>query len=209
MVTAAVQSSRTALVIIDMQNDFVHRDGAVLRHFREHGKGSAGASGPTPAELMVRTLQTFIEACRNVGVLIIWVLTRESTWTESPFWKQQGVGACVSDWGSELYNGLRPMPDEPQIFKYRHSAFFGTELETVLRLRKIETLMLAGVGTPYCVESTARDAFARDFRTIVLADCTATRELHEHEDALRRMAVAFGEVASSVEIMDALLHPAK
>ncbi|MFN8458395.1 MAG: isochorismatase family protein [Anaerolineae bacterium] len=71
----------------------------------------------------------------------------------------------------------------------------------ILRRLGIQTVILTGVSTPYCVESTARDAFARDYQVITLADCTASKVLVEHQESLARLGRVFGHVATSEEIM--------
>lgn len=192
--------ARTALVVVDMQNDYVHRDGAVLRHFREQHGGSVGADGPTPAELMVPTLIRLVDAARAAGVSVVWIVTHRTPWTDTPRapWLRD---AADEAWGTALYAGLEPRADEPVVVKRRHSCFFATDMELVLKRLRAETLVFTGVGTPFCVEGSVRDACARDYETVVVADATSTRERDEHEAALRRMAVAFARVASTDDLV--------
>ena len=198
----------TALIIIDMQNDYVHRDGAVIRHFRELSGCTTVANEPTPAELMVPTILKLINEARLAGVTIIWVITLQAPWTETPYW-QMGRGSPTSEdpnWGIALYDGLAPRNNEPIVIKRRHSCFFSTDLDLILGLLKIERVIMTGVGTPYCVESSVRDAFSRGYQVITVSDATATREGEEHEAALDRITTAFGSVSTSAELIQAWHH---
>lgn len=193
----------TALIVIDMQNDYVHRDGAVIRHFREKHGSQAGADGPTHAERMVPTLQRLITGARAAQVHVIWVVTQQYSWTATPDWKVRvGEGQADPEWGRALYAGLKPAIHDPIVVKHRHSCFFGTDMDLILRCLRIQTLLMTGVGTPYCVESSVRDAFARDFQVMTVSDGTATREWSEHESALQRLNTVFGRVVGT----DALLR---
>jgi ureidoacrylate peracid hydrolase len=86
------------------------------------------------------------------------------------------------------------------VTKHRYSAFVDTELQALLRSNRIENLLLAGVATNVCVESTARDAFMFDYRVTVLSDCTGTYSETLREATLENMRRAFGTVATSTEV---------
>jgi len=200
-----IQPNRAAVIIIDMQNDYVHRDGATLRYFREKkdGRNIGPAEGPSVAEQMVPCLIRFIEAARQARVPLIWVRTINDNNTVSPTAMAQGKKFVWVDdsWGTAFYEGLAPQPGEAIVTKHRHSAFFGTDLDIILGRLRIQTVILTGVSTPYCVEGTGRDAFARDYHVITVADCTASKVMAEHEDSLARLGRVFGQVATSEQIM--------
>ena len=202
--TETVQPSHTAVLIIDMQNDYVHRNGASLRYFRERkdGREMARAKEPSAAEQMVPCLLGFVAAARQAGARIIWVRTINDEFTASPTAVAQNkrFAWAGDEWGTAFYQSLSPQAGEPVITKHRHSAFFGTDLEIVLGRLDIKTVILTGVSTPYCVESTGRDAFARDYRVITLADCTASKVQTEHEAALLRLGRVFGKVMMAGEV---------
>ncbi len=200
-----IQPSRASVIIIDMQNDYVHRDGATLRYFRakKDKRDMGSATGPSVAEQMAPKLIAFCAAVRRVGIPLIWVRTINDDNTVSPAAASQGKEFVWADdpWGTAFYEGLEPQPQEPIITKHRHSAFFGTDLDIILRRLDVRTVILTGVSTPYCVEGTARDAFARDYDVITVADCTASKVMTEHEEALARLGRVFGQVETSEQIM--------
>lgn len=191
-----IRKNETAVIVIDMQNDYVHRDGAAIRYFREQRGSEAGKDGPTHAELIVPALLHLVDAARREGVLVVWVKTLQTKWTESPYWQTRwkNLPDHDADWGLQLYDGLEPSPEEPLVIKHRHSCFFKTDMDMILRKAGIRTLLMTGVGTPYCVEGSVRDAHALDYQVITVSDATATRELEEHLAALKRVETAFGHV---------------
>ncbi len=105
---------------------------------------------------------------------------------------------------SEIHPDLKPLPDEKIVLKHRYSAFYNTDLETVLRCLKIEDIVISGVMTNLCCESTARDAYFRDYRVFFLADGTGTVEEEMHEASLMNLAFGFACVTPSQTILDAL-----
>jgi nicotinamidase-related amidase len=115
--------------------------------------------------------------------------------------------------GVEICEDLRPEPDDYVISHRRFNAFYGTDLEIILRAKGIDTLIFAGVNTNMSVESTAREAFCRDFRVVIASDLTGATPSRDgtmtaeqvHEAALRMFDGLFGYVLSSDEIMTKLL----
>jgi ureidoacrylate peracid hydrolase len=198
-----IKKNETAIIVIDMQNDYVHRDGAAIRYFREQHGSEAGRDGPTLAELIVPALRHLIMAARTEEVLVVWVKTLQTKWTESPFWQTRWKDLPGHDpvWGLSLFEGLAPSAEEPVVIKHRHSCFFNTDMDMILRKAGIRTLLMTGVGTPFCVEGSVRDAHALDYQVIAVSDATATRELEEHLAALRRIETAFGHVRDVESIL--------
>jgi len=97
---------------------------------------------------------------------------------------------------SEIHPDLAPLPGEKVVFKHRYSAFFNTDLETVLRCLKIEDLVVSGIMTNLCCESTARDAYFRDYRVFIPADGTATITEELHLASLLNLAFGFAFVTT-------------
>ncbi len=95
---------------------------------------------------------------------------------------------------SEVHQDLFPEHHEKVIFKHRYSAFYNTDLETVLRCLKVEDMVIAGVMTNLCCESTARDAYFRDFRVFFLADGTGSITEEMHMASLLNLAFGFSWV---------------
>ena len=102
---------------------------------------------------------------------------------------------------SEVHPDVAPMPGEKVVFKHRYSAFYNTDLETVLRCLRVEDVVVSGVMTNMCCESTARDAFYRDYRVFFLADGTGTISEEMHLASLLNLAFGFAYVTTGDAIV--------
>lgn len=166
-----VELSTTALIIVDMQNDFV-AEGAPL----ESPEGRA----------MIPTLARLREFFRSHGAPVIYTrhIHREDGSDMGRYrdlYPPVAAGNALIEGtrGGEIYPDLTPAPGEVVISKHRYSGFYGTDLEMLLRGRAIDTVAVTGVTTEDCVHATARDAMFRDFWTLVVADASAT---YDHPD---------------------------
>ena len=100
-------------------------------------------------------------------------------------------GMCIEGSpGSEIHRDLAPLPSDKVVLKHRYSAFYNTDLETILRCLRIEDLVITGIMTNMCCESTARDAYFRDYRVFFLADGTGS--INEEMQLARLLNLAFG-----------------
>jgi nicotinamidase-related amidase len=106
---------------------------------------------------------------------------------------------------SEVHPELAPLPGEKEILKHRYSAFYNTDLETILRCLKIEDLVITGIMTNMCCESTARDAYFRDYRVFFLADGTGSITEDMHLASLLNLAFGFAWVTSTGTIQAHLI----
>ncbi len=156
----------TALLVIDMQNDFV--------------KKGAPLETPMALEMMDR-LKGLIEHCRKAGIQIIYTRhVHRQDGSDMGLYSQiypgLGEGKALIDEkeGSELYPEMQPREGEIVIKKHRYSAFFGTDLDIILRSKGIKDIAIAGATTEDCCLATARDAMYRDYRVAFLADATGT-----------------------------------
>ena len=195
-----VSPEHTALLVIDVQNDFCHPDGAIARMGQD----------TSYAREVIGPITGLVESAREAGLPIIFVRVSATPETDSPVWRLRGEGGSLLDprsvpivqegsWGAELY-GVMPQPGDVVITKHRYSAFYGTKLEVVLRSRGIQTLILTGVQTNICVESTAREGMMRDFYVVIPSDCVATSSQADQEASLGNIRHAFGVVTTSGEI---------
>jgi len=178
-----VQADRAALLVVDMQNDFCAPDGIAAKGGAK--VASVGAIVPAVARL--------IDAARSAGVRTIFMRhTHEADLSNlSParlsFYAMLYGGSispyhCIrGSWGHDVIKELAPAPGEMVINKDRSSGFIATNLDLVLRSNKIESVVIAGMATHACVESTARDAGFFDYYAVVVRDCVAdySRELHD------------------------------
>ena len=107
-------------------------------------------------------------------------------------------GKCLEDSPeSEIHPDLAPMPGEKVVFKHRYSAFYNTDLETVLRCLKVEDVVVSGIMTNLCCESTARDAYYRDYRVFFPADGTGSINEEMHVASLLNLAFGFAHVTTA------------
>lgn len=102
---------------------------------------------------------------------------------------------------SEIHRDISPERNEKVIFKHRYSAFYNTDLETVLRCLQVEDIVIAGIMTNMCCESTARDAYYRDYRVFFLADGTGSITEEMHLATLLNLAFGFAWVTDVDTIM--------
>jgi biuret amidohydrolase len=98
---------------------------------------------------------------------------------------------------SEIADELKPLKGEKVVLKHRYSAFYNTDLETILRCQKIEDLVITGVMTNMCCESTARDAYFRDYRVFFPADCNGTVTEEMHKSTLLNLAFGFSSITTA------------
>lgn len=102
---------------------------------------------------------------------------------------------------SEIHPDIAPLPGEKVISKHRYSAFYNTDLETVLRVLKIEDLVIAGVMTNMCCESSARDAYYRDYRVFLPADGSGSINEEMHLASLLNIAFGFAYVTTTAQLV--------
>ncbi|MGQ9706325.1 MAG: cysteine hydrolase family protein [bacterium] len=111
-------------------------------------------------------------------------------------------GMCVEGTPeSEIHNNITPLENEKVVLKHRYSAFYNTDLETILRCLNIEDLVFCGIMTNLCCESTARDAYYRDFRVFFLADGTGTINEEFHKASLLNLAFGFAFITTVDDII--------
>jgi ureidoacrylate peracid hydrolase len=191
-----VDPAKTALVVIDVQNDFCHPDGSA---------GQAGLDTSAPLAAIPR-IQRLIAAARNAGTRVILVQTIHTDETDSEAWlgrREPGRKNCrLGTWGAE-FTTLSPLPAEPVVVKHRYSAFINTRLDSILRTWKIENVITTGVSTNVCVESTARHGYMLDYFIVFPHDCSGAYNAAAHEAALENVRLHFGRVVSSEEIIAA------
>lgn len=186
------------LLVVDVQNDFVSPEGSAAR------KGDDVRA----AQAMVPALIRLIEEARRISLPVIHVKTTHSEWTDAPSWiyrksQRSGLDTCrEGSWGAEFYEGISPLPNERVLVKHRYGAFINTDLNTILKSKGIESVLVTGVATNVCVEMTAREAYMYDYYVTMVEDCAAAYDPKMHEAALENIRCHFGLVASSREIME-------
>jgi ureidoacrylate peracid hydrolase len=199
-----VDPAHTALLVIDMQNDFCADGGLVSRDGRDL----------SAAQEMAKRLPAFIDAARKAGVLIVFVRNVYTTeanaylsdaWLEQAARKREGgytriPVCCDGEWNGDFYGDVRPAKNDVIVTKHRYSAFHATDLDLVLRSNGIRSLIVTGVVTNVCVETTARDGFVRDYYIVAAENGCAAYSQTDHVQSLSNIDRFFGEVASIEDI---------
>jgi ureidoacrylate peracid hydrolase len=218
-------TDRTAVVVVDMQNDFASAGGM----FHRAGIDVSGIHS------IVGPIASLLDAARSADVLVIYLKMgfqpdlADSGAPASPTWLKHvpfGVGADVvapdgtpsrilvrDTWNTDIVDDLKPHDDDVVLYKNRYSGFYNTGLDELLRARGLDTLIAVGATTSVCVESTVRDATFRDYRCLVVEDCVAepigADALRTNQDAsLTVLALLFAWITDSAAVTEALLQTA-
>jgi ureidoacrylate peracid hydrolase len=184
--TGSTDPAATAIVAVDVQRLFTDIVGAPI---------SPGLAAVLPA------IGRFLEDGRRAGATIVLVRTiiapdahSRSTRAWPPFMR---AGMAPGAPGTEFDPCLNRQTGDVEVVKERYSAFFGTSLDQTLRQRAIQSVVVLGLTTNVCVQSTARDAWQHDFETITLSDCCAEIGDGSHEASLMWTSRNFGRVMTS------------
>src|SRR5690349_9529664 len=156
----------TAMIVVDMQNDFV----------------AAGAAMETPAaRAVVPKLAEALKICRSAGMHVIYTAhVHRRDGSDMGLFDDMhppiANRAALVDGtpGVDIYPELAPQPGEHVVKKHRYSGFFGTDLDIILREWGVDTVIISGTTTENCCHATARDAMFRNYRVVFLSDATAT-----------------------------------
>jgi len=210
-----IDPRHTALLIVDVQNDFVHPDGL---HGQATLKGETDSYRPGRGHLWeayplipraLKNLEKLLEAARRVDVLIVFVKAAYDPKYISPaqrvLMEKQGTYGklCQSGtWGSDHYGELRPLDSRRElvVVKHRWSGFWGTDLDLALRSNGIQTLVMTGTSTGGCVEATSRDGFFNDYYIVTVEDCCADRAQERQDASMQITEWSLGLVASMADV---------
>lgn len=185
--------SNTALVLHDMQNDFIKES----------------LAKPEMAAVVKRT-RALIDLAHSLPIPVIY--TRVETdpaipypAERAPYLQRKGPPICVKGTpGAEVIEALKPSPNDFVITKIRSSAFYGTKLDALLRVKGVWILIVAGGSTNWGVEWLARDAKARDMVTVALRDCTYSATPEAQEASLANIDDFLGYVMNADEVVKML-----
>ncbi len=177
------------LLVVDMLNDFLAQ---------------------WPAEARKRLLDStreLVAMMRERGLPVIWVRQEfEPDLSDAfPEMREKGIRVVMKGTpGAEIVSELSPAEGEPVVVKKRYSAFFGTTMDEWLARLRPDAVILAGVNTHACIRTTAIDAYQRDWRVVLAADCIGSYDREHHEVSLRYMKGKIAEVTGNGEIRAAL-----
>ena len=174
-----VDPARSALVVVDMQNDFVRPEGTL--HVPD-----AGSTVPVIGSLLA--------AARASGMRV--VFTQDTHSEGDPEWSIWPEHAREGSWGWQIVDDLAPLPGETVIRKLRYDGFYGTPLDHLLRLWGVRTLLLCGTVANICVHYTAASAALRWYDVIVARDAISALDPFDLESSLRQTAFLFAGVVT-------------
>ena len=185
----------TALIIIDMQKDFCCEGGSF------HRRGF----DIRPAQRLAKRLNSFLKEARKVLKHIIHLKMMKIPELASPvvdeLYGRINIDRSLDPAFAEPYEVI-PQHGDVIIPKYKYSGFVSTYLDQFLRSKNIDTLIITGVATNVCVESTARDGFMREYFIVIPSDLTEGTSTEVKKWSLLSLDMFFGEVVSSNEILE-------
>ncbi len=194
-----VDPKNAAVIVVDVQNDFCARGG----FFDRLGEDLSFIQATVPK------IEALIGEARKAGVTIIFIQAVYDPEFISPVMAEQRerrergeLSPCHTGTPGVDFFEVKPVSGDLIVRKHRYSAFIGTDLDLILRSRGIKTIIMTGVATNVCVESTARDGYMHDYYVVFLEDCAATTDKALHASTLQNIARNFGVVCSSEEVID-------
>jgi ureidoacrylate peracid hydrolase len=223
--TVTIDLTKTAVIVVDMQNDFGSVGGMFDR---------AGIDITTIRQAIDPTAKV-LDAARDVGIKIIYLkMAFRSDLSDlgSPDSPNRvrhlalGVGQTVrapngtnsrilirDTWGTDIVSELAPQTGDVVVYKHRYSGFYQTDLDDILKQLEVKFLIVTGCTTSVCVESTVRDAMFRDYSCVMLADCMAEPvgqglPRSNHEASLLVIQTLFGWVSYSEKFIKAVENQA-
>lgn len=195
-----LEPQRTALLVIDVQNDFGSPEGVSAR---------AGFD-LSSVDKAVDNVSALLDAARRQGILVVLVKLLTTSESDSPTANErrarlgtEGNERPCRDgtWGAEYYR-IAAQPGDIEVGKARYSSFVNTPLDFYLKSRPdLDTLVVCGLTTECCVETTVRDAFVRDYHVFVPHDGTAAYSRDLHDVSLKVLGIYFASIVSTEQIL--------
>jgi nicotinamidase-related amidase len=179
-----VDPAKTALIVVDMQNDFVKEGGSLV---------------VPDAEATIPAIRRLLDLARESGMHV--VFTQDTHNHGDPEWEIWPAHAHEQSWGWRIVDELAPREDEHVISKVRYDAFYGTHLDHFLRLWGVDTVIICGTVANICVHYTAASAALQWYGVIIPRDATSALSQFDLESSLRQTAFLFaGKITESGRI---------
>jgi nicotinamidase-related amidase len=179
-----VDPEKTALIVVDMQNDFV-KEGGTLR--------------VPDAEATIPRIRTLLDLAHNTGVEVVY--SQDTHNDGDPEWEIWPEHTRENTWGWQIVDEIAPQEGDTVLRKVRYDAFYGTHLDHFLRLWGTETLILCGTVANICVHYTAASAALRWYDIVIPRDATSALDPFDMESSLRQAAFLFsGRITESAGI---------
>jgi nicotinamidase-related amidase len=176
---------RPALLVIDMLNDFL------------------GKWDPARRNKLICAINELVQMMRRASRPVIWVRQEFEPDLSDAFLEMRAKGIRVAirgTAGAQLVSELALASSDAVIVKKRYSAFFGTDLDEILRRLQPDTLVIAGVNTHACIRTTAIDAYQRDWHVVLASDCIDSYDSEHHDVSLKYMKDKIATLQSNREI---------
>jgi ureidoacrylate peracid hydrolase len=193
--------TKIAMIVVDMQNGFLDDEGSINK---------AGMD-ITELKKTAAPVQRLVDACHAAEVPVIFTRMvvradhKDAGLLLEHYQSLKEVNSLVAGtWDADLDPRMDVQSPDYILDKTRYSAFYNTNLEVILRGLAVDTLIVCGVTTEICVESTIRDAFFRDYKIVVPEDAVAATSVTRHEGTLLTIRFGFGAVTTTAEVIDSL-----
>lgn len=208
--TIGPEIGKSALVVVDMQNDFLHPEGSFGTRAREDPE--AGIDMPFPMGT-IPPVKRLADAFRRAGRPVVYVaqaLKADYSDAQFPYWRfglPAGMdrGLVEGSWGAQIVDELKPREGEHLVVKKGYGGFSNTPLDTILRNLGVNTCIVSGVTTCVSVSNTLRGGVEHNYRMILVGDAVAEVSRDTHEAELKTMTRVFADVKTTNEVV-ALLN---
>jgi nicotinamidase-related amidase len=210
MKTASISPDigKSALIIVDMQNDFLHRDGNFSHIAREHPEFEIDMPFLIDTIPNVKRLADAFRAAGRPVVYLAHVLKPDYSDAQFPYWRvtrgslsHNRTFIAEGTWGAQIIDELKPQEGEHLVVKKGFGGFSNTPLDTILRNMGVTTCVVTGVTTCVCVSTTIRGGVEHNYHMILVSDAVAEVSRDTHEAELKTMARIFADVKSTDEVI--------
>ncbi|MEN2974594.1 MAG: isochorismatase family cysteine hydrolase [Candidatus Caldarchaeales archaeon] len=179
-----LDSSKTALIIVDMQNAFSHERGSLF---------------VPESRKTIESIKRLLEKARTKNVTVIY--TQDWHQKDDPEFGIWGRHAVAGSWEAEIIDELKPREEEIMVKKLRYDGFYGTYLDDLLRMRKIENLVISGTVANICVLHTAGSAALRGYKIFIPIDCISSLNEFDFISTLRQVTFLYRGVLTSSDLI--------
>lgn len=202
-----IEPGRTALLIVDVQYLDAHPDYGLARMAKERGQFEIWGHFFERLPSVIGNIQRLQRFFRGAGMEVIFV--KIASYTQdgrdfSPSYREKGIVAPPGSKEAEILEEIAPLPNEVVLTKLSTSPFTSSPIDSVLRYMKIDSLVVTGVVTNYCVETTVRDAYDRGYHVALVADGCAGIVPEHHEMALEALDGVLCQVMRTEEVLATL-----
>ncbi|MBK1809762.1 cysteine hydrolase [Clostridium sp. YIM B02505] len=195
------KKENSALLIIDMQNAFIEKEGSLSKMGLDTSRTS----------IAIEPIKKLKSEFKAQGLPVIYIQHShrkdgaDAGLIAKVFPPIMDLGHCIEGtWDGEIINELKPEEDDYIVKKHRFSGFYNTQLDDVLRSLGINTLVVTGIATNVCVESTVRDAFYRDYNVVVPREATASYTVEQEQGSFGNFEFAFARVMPVESVINEL-----